>query len=80
MSIVEQRTVTETEQPTPVLDLRLGDTIARAPHTDHPVHWTLTGDPTTCHRLHLVFTVVAPGGTLIPLAFRRNDVVMAVKA
>ncbi len=80
MSIVKQRTVTETEQPTPVADLVLGDTITRAPHTDHPVRWTLTGDPTTCHRLHIVFTVLTPGGTLIPLAFRRNDTVMAVQA
>ncbi len=80
MSIVEQPPIIETEQPTPVVDLRLGDVITHAPHTGHPVRWTLTGDPTTCHRLHVVFAVLTPGGTLIPLAFHRNDVVMAVKA
>ena len=80
MSIVEQYPVTETEQPIPVADLRLGDVITRAPHTDHPVRWVLTCDPTTCDRGHVTFTVHAPDGDLILLAFRQFDALMAVKA
>jgi hypothetical protein len=78
-TISEQRPAIGTERPTPVLDLRMGDVITRAPHTDHPVRWTLAGDPTTCHRMHLAFSVHA-GPDLIPLTFRRADAVMAVKA